>query len=506
MDRSRRVLDVLGAEGLRIVLRDAFDGRALVRAANACRLSYPGRRAQVVPAATLVDDLAKRALEDAEAARALVKALDRACARDLREAAALDGEAAGRADASPFPSGRRAGRLLYALAVDGREAARAAAERLRGRLASAPGGPGDAVDAEAPRSEPEAGTARIEARLSRLEASEREAERRAEEARSQAATAAGDLLQARKLVHSLEARLARLTEENARLHDRELVLQGRLEELEKIAREAESLGRLSSEIKGALRDGQKTLHEVRELLQSRLATPADAARPYLEALAATVRAVQGEIAELRRELEADRKREREAIAELAREAHALRGEVAGLRSAAAPERPARRRGEPERVGLFVDVQNMYYAARQLNARLDFGALIETVSRERRLIRATAYVVQNRDIDQTGFLAMLQQRNYEVRRKDLRVRADGSSKGDWDMEIALEMLDLADALDVVVLASGDGDFVPLVNRIKAKGPRVEVYSFQGSTAKELMEACDRHVPIDEGLLIRLAPPA
>src|SRR5262245_39649710 len=125
-------------------------------------------------------------------------------------------------------------------------------------------------------------------------------------------------------------------------------------------------------------------------------------------------------------------------------------------------------------------------------------------RGRRLTRAIAYVVQNRDIDQTGFLAMLQQRNYEVRRKDLKVRTDGSSKGDWDMEMALDILRMAESLDIVVLVSGDGDFTSLVTQIKTLGPRVEVYSFPGSTAKELIEASDRHVAIDEGFLIRMSP--
>ena len=169
----------------------------------------------------------------------------------------------------------------------------------------------------------------------------------------------------------------------------------------------------------------------------------------------------------------------------------------------AAEAPASEPGP--RVGLFVDVQNMYYAARQLHARLDFGALMAAARQDRRLIRATAYVVQNRDIDQSGFLAMLQQKNYEVRRKPLKIRHDGSSKADWDMEMALDILELAPALDIVVLVSGDGDFVPLVSRIRSLGPRVEVFSFPGSTARELVEIADRYVPLDDAFLIRSTAP-
>ncbi len=101
--------------------------------------------------------------------------------------------------------------------------------------------------------------------------------------------------------------------------------------------------------------------------------------------------------------------------------------------------------------------------------------------DRRLIQATAYVVESKEIDQSGFIAMLQQRAIEVRRKTLKVRADGSMKGDWDMEMALDILDMrAASLDVVVLVSGDGDFTSLVKRVKAMGPRVEVVAFPRNT--------------------------
>ncbi|HZI95525.1 MAG TPA: NYN domain-containing protein [Patescibacteria group bacterium] len=203
-----------------------------------------------------------------------------------------------------------------------------------------------------------------------------------------------------------------------------------------------------------------------------------------------VESLRHEVRDLRRHLE-------EVDARLTRATNDIAAEMAGRRQA---RRPAGVQ-EQDRVGLFVDVQNMYYAARQLNARLDFGALMAAASRQRRLVRAIAYVVQNRDIDQSGFLTMLQQKRYSVRIKDLKVRHDGSSKGDWDMEIALEILRMAESLDIVALVSGDGDFASLVTQVRSLGPRVEVYSFTGSTAKELILAADRHIPIDESFLLR-----
>lgn len=154
-----------------------------------------------------------------------------------------------------------------------------------------------------------------------------------------------------------------------------------------------------------------------------------------------------------------------------------------------------------RVGIFVDVQNIFYAAKPFNARLDFEKLLELSAGKRRLIRAIAYVVQSPDVDQSNFISMLQQKSYEVRRKDLRQRSDGSAKGDWDMGMAIDIMRFVDKLDVVVLVSGDGDFVPLVDLVKTLGPRVEVISFTYNTARDLINSADEHIPIEEALLMR-----
>ena len=154
-----------------------------------------------------------------------------------------------------------------------------------------------------------------------------------------------------------------------------------------------------------------------------------------------------------------------------------------------------------RVGIFVDVQNIFYAAKPFNARLDFEKLLELSVGKRRLIRAIAYVVQSPDVDQSNFISMLQQKNYEVKRKDLRQRSDGSAKGDWDMGMAIDVMRFVNKLDVVVLVSGDGDFVPLVELVKTLGPRVEVISFTYNTARDLINSADEHIPIEEALLLR-----
>ena len=146
----------------------------------------------------------------------------------------------------------------------------------------------------------------------------------------------------------------------------------------------------------------------------------------------------------------------------------------------------------QRVGIFIDVQNMFYAAKHLyGSKLNFTRLLDYVSRGRPLTRAISYIIKTPEIDQSNFITMLRSNGYEIRVKDLKMRPDGSAKGDWDMGLALDALAMADRLDVIAIVSGDGDFVDLVNFLKARGVRVEVYSFPYSTADELRHAATEY---------------
>jgi uncharacterized LabA/DUF88 family protein len=158
----------------------------------------------------------------------------------------------------------------------------------------------------------------------------------------------------------------------------------------------------------------------------------------------------------------------------------------------------------QRVAVLVDVQNMFYSAKyQYRAKLNFTKLLEAAVQNRQLVRAIAYIVQTPDIDQTNFINMLQQTGYEVKSKLLRLRPDGTAKGDWDMGMAIDAISIADRLDALVLVSGDGDFVDLVNMLKGRGVRVEVVSFPFSTAEELKLAATLFAPIGPEML--LTPP-
>jgi uncharacterized LabA/DUF88 family protein len=159
----------------------------------------------------------------------------------------------------------------------------------------------------------------------------------------------------------------------------------------------------------------------------------------------------------------------------------------------------------QRIGVFVDVQNMFYSAKRINhAKLNFAKLMQTAVRGRQLIRAICYVIDNPDTDQTAFTDMLASNGYEIKSKELRTRADGSAKGDWDMGIAIDAVSLANKLDIVVLVSGDGDFADLVTHLKSRGVLVEAISFLKSTNDDLLKVIDYHIPIEKDLLIHDKP--
>ncbi len=155
----------------------------------------------------------------------------------------------------------------------------------------------------------------------------------------------------------------------------------------------------------------------------------------------------------------------------------------------------------QRVAVFVDVQNMYYSARyQYNNKVNFEKLIEKTIRERKMIRAIAYLVQSDEIDQSRFEEILDQSGYEVKNKQLRTRPDGSAKADWDMGIAIDAIAIGEKVDVVCLVSGDGDFVDMVEMLKGNGVKVEVFSFPSSTAEELKQSATEYYPMDEEYLL------
>ncbi|HLD07067.1 MAG TPA: NYN domain-containing protein [Candidatus Nanoarchaeia archaeon] len=157
-----------------------------------------------------------------------------------------------------------------------------------------------------------------------------------------------------------------------------------------------------------------------------------------------------------------------------------------------------RGNKEQRVGVFVDVQNMYYSARNIyNAKVNFANILKEAVVGRKLIRAIAYVIKADIGEEQTFFEALKHIGYEVKAKDLQVFIGGAKKGDWDIGIAMDAIELAHKLDVICLVSGDGDYVPLVQHLqRALGCRVEVLAFGKSAAGKLKEAADDFVDFDE----------
>lgn len=154
----------------------------------------------------------------------------------------------------------------------------------------------------------------------------------------------------------------------------------------------------------------------------------------------------------------------------------------------------------QRVAVFVDVQNMYYSAKNLyGGFVNFGQVLLTAVADRPLIRAFAYVIKADLEQEKGFFEALTKQGFEIRVKDLQVFPGGIKKGDWDVGIAVDAVILSEKVDTVVLVTGDGDYVPLVEFLKNnKGCRVEIVAFGKTTSSRLIEAADDFTDIEKDL--------
>ena len=150
----------------------------------------------------------------------------------------------------------------------------------------------------------------------------------------------------------------------------------------------------------------------------------------------------------------------------------------------------------QRVGILVDVSNMYHSAKHLfNSKVNFKEILTQAVASRKLIRATAYVIRTETEDETAFFEALTQQGFEVKMKDLQIFSDGSKKGDWDVGIAVDAIKLSDKLDVIIIVSGDGDYLPLVEYLQHnKGCLVEVMAFRKTCSSQLIEESDDFIDL------------
>ena len=156
----------------------------------------------------------------------------------------------------------------------------------------------------------------------------------------------------------------------------------------------------------------------------------------------------------------------------------------------------------KKIALFVDVQNIYYTTRQAYGRqFNYRKLWQQISTEGEIVAATAYAIHRGDDKQLKFQTALKHIGFTVRLKPYIQRSDGSAKGDWDVGIAIDVMDMAKNVDTVVLLSGDGDFDLLLEKIKQDyGVCAEVYGVPSLTANSLIDSANTFHAIDENLLL------
>jgi uncharacterized LabA/DUF88 family protein len=158
---------------------------------------------------------------------------------------------------------------------------------------------------------------------------------------------------------------------------------------------------------------------------------------------------------------------------------------------------------PEKISIFVDVQNIYYTCRQAyQANFDYNKFWALITKDREIVSAFAYATDRGDRKQAEFQNILRAIGFTVLLKPMVTRADGSTKADWDVGIALDVYEAAPNCDTVVLASGDGDFAILLERIKQRfKTRSEVYGVPKLTADPLITVCSKFVAIEKNLLLK-----
>ena len=145
----------------------------------------------------------------------------------------------------------------------------------------------------------------------------------------------------------------------------------------------------------------------------------------------------------------------------------------------------------QRVGIFIDTQNLYHTAKNIYKRkVNFANVVKEVLCGRKLIRAIAYVITTESEDEKGFLGALTKAGIETKAKDLQIFYDGSKKADWDIGLAIDAVTMAPKLDAIIIVSGDGDFVPLCEYLRYHhGVQVEVATFGKSASSMLKDAAD-----------------
>lgn len=151
----------------------------------------------------------------------------------------------------------------------------------------------------------------------------------------------------------------------------------------------------------------------------------------------------------------------------------------------------------QRVAILIDTQNLYHSAKNLyKSKVNFGNVVAAALQDRKLIRALSYVVNTEGGEESAFFEALEKLGIEIKTKDLQIFFGGAKKADWDVGMAVDAIKLAHKVDAIIIATGDGDFIPLVEYVKSQGCQVEAITFGRSASSKLREVVDDFIDMDE----------
>lgn len=151
----------------------------------------------------------------------------------------------------------------------------------------------------------------------------------------------------------------------------------------------------------------------------------------------------------------------------------------------------------QRVAIFIDTQNLYHSAKNLyKTKVNFGAVVDAALAGRKLVRTLSYVVNTESGEEAPFFEAMEKAGIEIKTKDLQIFYGGAKKADWDVGMAIDAVKVANKVDAIVLATGDGDFIPLVEYLQHQGCQVEVITFGRSASGVLKEVADDFIDLDE----------
>jgi uncharacterized LabA/DUF88 family protein/uncharacterized protein YigA (DUF484 family) len=474
MKELKEVVAQLGQLGLGLVILDCLSRKEVLKFLNGYGICYKGHRVEKIRSQDLAVDLAAVFFEAPE--KEMTKVLNRASGAEfaqISEMSVLELKRYCR-NVAGLIARERLGKVLWALANDERKEIK----RLLPRL----------VDRAIRVYESRAITEQLPDLFTQPKKEEAISpkELKQEQQKVQALKRERDELRQRLI--QLEARKGEAKQELERQAEENLKLRARLTELKERLTASEDLER---SIRKLEKENRRLTYELNQLAQK----PAPA--PMIDNLTADLRRFIQEWREFHLSFSKGSEETTKLLRELEREVKGMRPIVTSLLT----QRESKRM-PGKRLGVFVDTQNLYYSSREIySGKVDYQKLLDYIVRDRELVRAIAYVIENPEIDQTGFLSALSRCNFEIKRQPLIRRSDGSAKGNWDMGIAIDILELAERLGIVALVSGDGDFSPLLSLVKSKEVRVEVYGFTQTTAFRLKDVADQFFPLSEEILLR-----